>query len=88
MVCRPLVYKLGVHGVFGDAGGMIEVRVVGRGVERRLKWVKGMRVRDVIRAMDFNTESAIAKVNGKVALEDDNVEDGSMVEVIPVVSGG
>ncbi|HIP75488.1 MAG TPA: thiamine biosynthesis protein ThiS, partial [Thermococcus paralvinellae] len=33
-------------------------------------------------------ESAIAKVNGKVALEDDQIKDGDYVEVIPVVSGG
>ena len=67
---------------------MIRVKVLGRGIERELEWRRGMLVRDVLKEVGFNTESAIAKVNGKVALEDDTVRDGDYVEVIPVVSGG
>ncbi len=67
---------------------MIKVKVIGRKIEKEIEWQKGMRVADVLRAVGFNTESAIAKVNGKVALEDDPVKDGDYVEVIPVVSGG
>ncbi|EEB74635.1 MoaD/ThiS family protein [Thermococcus sp. AM4] len=67
---------------------MIRVKVLGRGIERELEWRKGILVKDVLREVGFNTESAIARVNGKVALEDDPVEDGDYVEVIPVVSGG
>lgn len=67
---------------------MIRVRVIGRKIEKEIEWQKGMKVADVLRAVGFNTESAIAKVNGKVALEDDPIKDGDYVEVIPVVSGG
>lgn len=67
---------------------MIKVRVIGRKIERELEYQKGMKVKDVLRAVGFNTESAIAKVNGKVALEDDQINDNDYVEVIPVVSGG
>ncbi len=67
---------------------MIEVKVVGRGVEMELEWRRGMLVKDVLREVGFNTESAIAKVNGRVAVEDEAVNDGDRVEVIPVVSGG
>ncbi|AJC72086.1 sulfur carrier protein ThiS [Thermococcus guaymasensis DSM 11113] len=67
---------------------MIKVKVLGRGIEKELEWKKGMLVKDVLREVSFNTESAIAKVNGKVALEDEPVNDGDYVEVIPVVSGG
>lgn len=67
---------------------MIKVRVIGRKIERELEYQKGMKVKDVLRAVGFNTESAIAKVNGKVALEDDPINDNDYVEVIPVVSGG
>jgi len=67
---------------------MIKVKVLGRGVEKELEWERGMLVRDVLKEVGFNTESAIAKVNGKVALEDEPVKDGDYVEVIPVVSGG
>ncbi|WP_456366273.1 MoaD/ThiS family protein [Thermococcus sp.] len=67
---------------------MIEVKVVGRGVERELEWRRGMLVKDVLRKVGFNTESAIAKVNGRVAVEDEAVNDGDRIEVIPVVSGG
>ncbi len=67
---------------------MIKVKVLGRGIERELEWRKGMLVKDVLREVGFNTESAIAKVNGKVALEEEPINDGDYVEVIPVVSGG
>ncbi len=67
---------------------MLRVRVIGRRIEREVEWRRGMKVRDVLRELGFNTESAIAKVNGRVALEDENVKDGDYIEVIPVVSGG
>lgn len=67
---------------------MIRVKVIGRRIEREIEWHKGMSVRDVIREMGFNTESAVAKVNGKVVLEDTGVNEGDYVEIIPVVSGG
>jgi len=67
---------------------MIRVKVIGRKIEKKIEWQNGMKVADVLRAVGFNTESAIAKVNGKVALEDDQIKDGDYVEVIPVVSGG
>ncbi len=67
---------------------MIRVRVLGRGIEKEIEWEKGMKVADILHEIGFNTESAIAKLNGRVALEDENVKDGDYVEVIPVVSGG
>ena len=67
---------------------MIKVKVLGRGIEREIEWRKGLTVADVLRGVGFNTESAIARVNGRVALEDDRVDNGDFVEVIPVVSGG
>ncbi len=67
---------------------MIKVKVLGRGIEREIEWRKGLTVADVLREVGFNTESAIARVNGRVALEDERMEDNASVEVIPVVSGG
>lgn len=67
---------------------MIRVKVLGRGIEREVEWRKGITVKDILREVGFNTESAIARINGRVVLEDEKVEDGTEVEVIPVVSGG
>ncbi|WP_297065058.1 MoaD/ThiS family protein [Thermococcus sp.] len=67
---------------------MIRVKVLGRGIEREVEWEKGMTVKDILREVGFNTESAIARINGRVVLEDEKVEDGTEIEVIPVVSGG
>ena len=67
---------------------MIKIKVIGRKIEKELEYQKSMKVKDVLKAVGFNTESAIAKVNGKVALEDDSIKDNDYVEVIPVVSGG
>ncbi|WP_297418417.1 MoaD/ThiS family protein [Thermococcus sp.] len=67
---------------------MIHVRILGRGIEKELEWRKGLTVADVLREVGFNTESAIARINGRVVLEDERIEDGTPVEVIPVVSGG
>ncbi|NJE48950.1 MoaD/ThiS family protein [Thermococcus sp. 9N3] len=67
---------------------MIKVRVLGRGIEKEVEWRKGITVADILREVGFNTESAIARIDGRVVLEDEKVEDGVTVEVIPVVSGG
>ena len=67
---------------------MIRVKVLGRRVEKEIEWKRGMTIADILREVGFNTESAIAKLNGRVALEDERVNDGDYVEVIPVVSGG
>ncbi|WP_297471024.1 MoaD/ThiS family protein [Thermococcus sp.] len=67
---------------------MIRVKVLGRGIEKEVEWRKGITVKDILREVGFNTESAIARINGRVVLEDEKVEDGTEVEVIPVVSGG
>ena len=67
---------------------MIKVRVLGRGIEKEVEWRKGMTVADLLREVGFNTESAIARINGRVVLEDEKIEDGIEVEVMPVVSGG
>ncbi|AHL21809.1 MoaD/ThiS family protein [Thermococcus nautili] len=67
---------------------MIKVRVLGRGIEKEVEWRKGITVADILREVGFNTESAIARIDGRVVLEDEKVEDGVAVEVIPVVSGG
>lgn len=79
---RPFVYRIAhAHNLRGYVRNLGDA-----GVE--IEWREGMKVRDILRAVGFNTESAIAKVNGKVVLEDDEVKDGDFVEVIPVVSGG
>jgi len=67
---------------------MIKVKVLGRGIEKEVEWRKGMTIKDVLREVGFNTESAIARIDGRVVLEDEKVEDGIEIEVIPVVSGG
>ena len=67
---------------------MIRVKVLGRGIEKEVEWRRGMTVKDLLREIGFNTESAIARINGRVVLEDEKVEDETEVEVIPVVSGG
>ena len=67
---------------------MIKVKVLGRGIEKEVEWRKGMKVADILREVGFNTESAIARIDGRVVLEDEKVEDGVTMEVIPVVSGG
>lgn len=67
---------------------VIRVKVLGRGIEKEVEWREGMTVKDLLKEVGFNTESAIARVNGRIALEDERVEDGAQVEVIPVVSGG
>lgn len=42
----------------------------------------------MFRVVGFNIESVIVRVNGRVVLEEEKVEDGVYVEVIFVVFGG
>lgn len=43
---------------------------------------------DLLENIDFNPETVVVKRNGKIVPEDEIMEDGDEIEIIPVVSGG
>jgi len=55
-------------------------------------WKKGMRVRDVLEAMNYNFTLLIIKVNGELVKQEDwggfMVPDGAVVDVLHLISGG
>lgn len=42
----------------------------------------------VLEELGLNPETLVVKRNGKIVPEDETLEDGDEVEIIPVVSGG
>lgn len=48
----------------------------------------GTRIADLLEEIDRNPETVVVKRNEKVVPEEEELEDGDEIEVIPVVSGG
>ncbi|MFQ6088098.1 MAG: MoaD/ThiS family protein [Candidatus Methanofastidiosia archaeon] len=55
--------------------------------EGALREVEGEDISEILEKVGFNTSSVILRRNGEVIIEEE-VLDGDLVEVIPVVSGG
>lgn len=43
---------------------------------------------DLLENIDFNPETVVVKRNGKIVPEEEIMEDGDEIEIVPVVSGG
>lgn len=48
----------------------------------------GTRIAGLLEEIDRNPETVVVKRNEKVVPEEEELEDGDEIEVIPVVSGG
>ena len=63
-----------------------EIRVTYRNIERTVPGPQT--VRQLLDLLALNPETVLVSVNGALVTEDTNVEPGSTVRVIDVVSGG
>lgn len=48
----------------------------------------GTDIGDLLGELDFNLETVVVKRNGKIVTEEEKLESGDEVVIIPVVSGG
>lgn len=47
-----------------------------------------IQILELLERLDFNLETVVVKRNGKIVPEEEKLEDGDEIEVVPVVSGG
>lgn len=47
-----------------------------------------MQILKLLKKIDFNPEEVVVKRNGKIVPEEEKLEEGDEIEVVPVVSGG
>ena len=51
--------------------------------------IKGSKkVREILKELDLNPEAHLVVVNGKLATEDETVDEDATVKIVKVVSGG
>lgn len=70
------------------SGIEIEVQTVG---DRQLEVGElplGTRIEDLLEELDKNHETVVVKRNEKIVPEDEALDDGDKITIIPVVSGG
>ena len=63
------------------------VRMKGK-VEEKTSEKDGLKVQDVLDAMELSSETIVSKINGEIVIEDSVIEDGDEVEFIQIIYGG
>ncbi len=66
----------------------IEVEEVGRDSEDILTLEESSKIIDLLDKLDRNPETLVVKRNEKIVSEEEKLEDGDSVIIVPVVSGG
>ncbi len=65
---------------------VIEVKFMSR--QKQIPYKKGMRVKDVIKALSLTPDTCIVVKNGEVTTEDEEISPKDEIKVIPAISGG
>lgn len=63
------------------------VSILGEG-EEEYSFTSGDRILDLLEELDQNPETLVVKRNDKIVPEEEELEDGDEIVIIPVVSGG
>lgn len=64
----------------------IKVKIFSKTTKVKVK--KGSTIEDLIRKMGFNTETMVAKLNGKIVTEDTEIQANDEIILIRVITGG
>ena len=68
--------------------GKVDVEQVGEGESRSLELDGGTSIKDLLDDIGKNSEEVVVKRNEKIVSEEEKVEKGDNIIVIPIVSGG
>lgn len=63
------------------------VEIMGRG-EVEIDFEGELSAKEVLERSGFSIESAVLRVNGELALEDDKIKKDDEILVVPAISGG
>lgn len=66
----------------------VEVRIVTEEDPEKLRVPSGSEIIDLLRDLDQNPETVVVKRNDKIVPEEEELEDGDELLIVPVVSGG
>ena len=69
-------------------GIVIRVRTVGKRGFRSIELPKRVVLADLLKRLDLNPQTVVARVNGKIVAERERLVNGDSVELIPIVTGG
>lgn len=67
---------------------VVSGRIVGRRKSEKYELPPNARIIDLIERTEFNVETVVVKRNDKIVPEEEKLEDGDQLEIIPIVSGG
>jgi len=66
----------------------VRVKIIDTDLEWLVEAENGAKIRDVLEKLDLNPEEYIVSRNGEVVSEDEEVGEGDLIILYPVVSGG
>jgi sulfur carrier protein len=66
----------------------MEITVIFNKKEETREITEKMTIKDVLNAMDISSEAVVVKRNNEIVMEEEDVENGDVIEVIRVIYGG
>ena len=66
----------------------VKVKIFGEKTARKVKINPKTNVADLLSQLNFNREAVAVRVNGKIIAEEEKLQPGNAVEIIPIVTGG
>ena len=70
------------------SGIVVRVRTFGKRGFQPIKLPKRILLADLLKRLDLNPQTVVARVNGKIVAERERLVNGDSVELIPIVTGG
>jgi sulfur carrier protein len=66
----------------------IKVKIIGRKYARMLKLTSRATVAEILEKLGQNRETVVVRLNGKIVAEEERIDSGDSIEILPVVTGG
>jgi sulfur carrier protein len=66
----------------------MEVTVIYEKTEHKKEIQQNTTIKEVLYSMDISSETVVVKKNNEIVMDEDNINDGDVIEVIRVIYGG
>jgi sulfur carrier protein len=66
----------------------MEVTVIYEKTEHKKEIQQNTTIKEVLYSMDISSETVVVKKNNEIVMDEENINDGDVIEVIRIIYGG
>lgn len=66
----------------------MEVTVIYEKTELKKEISQNTTIKEVLNSMDISSQTVVVKRNNEIVMDEENLEDGDVIEIIRVIYGG